>query len=118
MKTLSLFLAIILTSCAGKALPKMERPISLFNGCPTFDGICKLSKKQVEDKVVPQLPSIETAVVSDWIEVNVDGVINQKVRILPAKSKEFGNYVAMPKKDLGILLKYIDDLKRKIVGAR
>jgi hypothetical protein len=119
MRTLSVILiAYCLSGCAGKTLPKMERPISLFNGCPTFEGICKLSKDQVKDKIVPMLPSIDPGVVSDWIEVNVDGVITKKVRVLPAKSKEFSQYLAIPKKDWGIVLKYIDDLKRKIVGNR
>lgn len=109
---------LILSSCAGKTLPNMERPISFYAGCPTFNGICKYSKGQVKEKVQVHLSSIEPEDVSEWIEANVDGVINKKVRILPASSKEFGSFVALPADDLGVLLKYIDSLKRKLVGGR
>lgn len=96
----------------------MERPISLYAGCPQFQGICKFSKEQVKDKITPALPSISQEAVSDWIEVNIDGEISKNVRILPAKSLEFKKFTAVPNDDLGILMKYIDDLKRKIVGDR
>lgn len=119
MLKIALILILSITAgCAGKALPPMERPISLFAGCPQFEGICKYSKKQVEAQVKPKLPSIASESVADWIEVNIDGVIDKKVRVLPAKSKEFSKYVSLPKEDLGVLMKYIDDLKRKIVGNR
>lgn len=114
---LILTLSLFVTGCAGQ-LPKMERPISLFAGCPQFEGICKFSKKQVEAKVAPSLPSVKSEDVSEWVEINIDGVIDQKVRVLPAKSKEFKKYVSLSAQDLGVLLKHVDDLKRKIVGNR
>lgn len=99
--------------CPGK-MPKMDRPISLYAGCPQFEGICKFSKEQVEEKVSPNLKSIAKEDVSEWIELNIDGVITKKVRVLPAKSKEFKKFTALPNDDLGILMKYIDDLKRAV----
>jgi hypothetical protein len=98
--------------CPSAVIPKMERPISLFAGCPKFKGICKYSKSQVEAKFAPTLPSVASGDLNEWIEQNIDG--GMKVRILPAEAKSFGGYTAIPNQDLGVLLNYIDTLKRMV----
>jgi hypothetical protein len=92
----------------------MERPVSLYKGVPSAGGICKKAKPEVKAEAIAALSSIPAQDVSEWIDRNVDGV---PAKCLPATAKEFGKFVALPAADYAVLLKLINDLKRKIAGG-
>lgn len=110
-----LTLSLLIQGCAatGHALPNMERQITLYKGCPEVEGICKKTKAETKAEIVAALNSLPAGQVSEWLEKNINGV---SIKYLPAKSKEFAKYVSMPAEDLGVILKFINDLKRTYLG--
>ena len=110
-RTLLILTLASLSSCAS-VLPEMDHKITVYKGCPEVEGICQKSKAEVKQEVVAALNSVPADQVSEWVEQNVNGV---RVKFLPAKSKQFSKFVALSAEDLGVILKYINDLKRKIV---
>lgn len=109
LKAISILtLSAALFSCAS--MPRMERKISIWNGCPEQDGICRLDLPAVQAKA--QALGASQAI-QDWIVVNIDG---RKVDVIPAKGEAFKKYAGISFDDLGVILKYIDSLQRKITG--
>lgn len=92
-------------------IPAMERPITVWNGCPELGGICKMMKPEVQAKA-KELGAQEAA--QDWIEVNIDD--KTKVKLIKADSPNFKKYAGISFDDLGVIFKYIDTLKRKLTG--
>jgi hypothetical protein len=109
---LALWVAYSFTGCAS--LPKMERQITLYKGCPEYNGICKRLKGDVKTEFKKSMPNISSESLGEWIEINIDD--STKLKVLPANSKSFKEYIGIHSSDLGVLLKYINDLKRKVVG--
>lgn len=89
MKIISIAtLSLIMASCAG--IPRMERPIALYKGCPELAGVCRLSKPGVKAMTAPNLSAISKEEAAEWVEVNVD---DQKAMLLPSKANSFKRMV-------------------------
>lgn len=87
----------------------------LYKGCPEFYGICRLSKGEVREDFKKHFPQISDADLAQWIEINIDD--KTSAWVLPASAPYFKGYIAISVSDLGVLMKYINDLKRKIPGS-
>jgi hypothetical protein len=109
----SLILTLASLSSCASVLPEMEKPISLFKGVPSVSSICKKAVPEIKTEAVAKLPSIPASAVGEWVDRNISGVT---AKCLPTNSKEFAKYIALSAEDYGVLLKFINDLKRKVAG--
>lgn len=104
-------LSLIMASCA--VIPRMERPIALYKGCPELEGVCRLSKPGVKAMTAPNLKSISKEEASEWVEINLD---DRKAMLLPSKAASFKRMVCHDVDDYAVLVRYLDSLKRKVSG--
>lgn len=112
IKTLSAVL--VLTSCAS--IPKMDRPIALYKGCPQVGGICKKTQTTVAAELQATMRDVSPDELSQWVEANIDA--NTKIMYLETQKPAFAQYTCMHVNDVGVILKYINDLKRKLPGVK
>lgn len=109
----ALFAILGLITLTGAGCPsrvKLERPITLYTGCPEFGGICEKTKTDLKAEVKAAMPDITEAELSQWIEENIASV---KIKVLQANKSLFSKMTCAPTDDMGIVLKAVNDYRRK-----
>lgn len=99
---------VFATSCAGNA-PKMERPISVWNGAPEREAICRLATKPATALIKSQAAYQITQQYAETI-VRYALKDGRTMECIPAASAEFKRYGCMPFDDIGVIQRHIERL--------
>lgn len=90
----------------------MERPISIYKGSPEIEAVCRLSRPGVKAFTAPHFTAISKEEAAEWIEYNIDD--KTSAYCLPTKANSFKRMVCQDAEDFGVLMRFIDSLKRKV----
>ncbi len=103
----SIIIALLLAGCAGNP-PKMERPVKLWNGTPERQSLCRTSVDKAVAFAKKHLArDLSKSSAAKYMR---SALLQDAVECIGANQKEFAAFVALTAEDLGVLLRYQENL--------
>lgn len=107
----SILSLVFMTGAGCPSKVKLQRPITLYTGCPEYGGICEKTKTDFKAEVRAAMPDISEDELNQWIEENLTPTV--RIKVLPAKAPLFSKMTCAPTDDMGVVLKAMNDFRRK-----
>lgn len=96
-------IALLLVAAGCGSAPKMERPITIYNGAPEKDGICRANHEKLR-QLLPELKNVPDAI----LRLAVKDI--QGEECISATDERFKKFAALTFDDLGVYARYVETL--------